>query len=401
MRKLAENQNGKGAEFEGGKAEFEYRDFADPHKYIEQLTNVDPEEARQWLNIGVDVGEENRSGTYIQKDCSIVHSGCKSKDVEVMSISQALETYDWLSSDYMWRLVSPDKDEFTKRAHERPHEGYFIRSYPGAVVKEPVQSCLYISEEGLSQNVHNIVIAEEDSEMHIITGCATAPNLRAGMHVGISEFYVKKNATLHFTMIHQWGERIEVRPRSVIRVEEGGTVVSNYISLSPVGSLQMYPVTYLEGKDSVARFNSILVAPPGCELDVGSKVFLNQPGARAEIISRAITTGGTIIARGEMDGSVEDVKGHLECKGLILKDGIMHAIPELVGRVPGVDMSHEAAVGKIDQKEIEYLMARGLDEETAVSTIVRGFLNVDIEGLPPGLAEEIDRVVGETQHDAI
>lgn len=381
-------------------SEKKYRDSADPHKYLEQLNNVDPEEAKQWLNIGVDVSEENRAGTFIQKDCSVVHSGCKNQQVEIMGISDALKKHAWLS-DYVWYLISPDKDEFTKMAHEMPHEGYFIRSYPGARVEDPVQSCLYISEEGLSQHVHNIVIAEEDSEMHIITGCATAPHLRTGLHVGISEFYVKKNATLHFTMIHHWGDEIEVRPRSVIHVEDGGTVVSNYISLRPVGSLQMYPVTYLDGKDSVARFNSILVAPPGCELDVGSKVVLSQTGARAEIISRAITTGGTIIARGEMDGKVEGVKGHLECKGLILKDGIMHAIPELMGRVPGIDMSHEAAVGKIDQKEIEYLMARGLDEETAVSTIVRGFLNVDIEGLPPGLAEEIDRVVGETQHDAM
>ncbi len=114
-----------------------------------------------------------------------------------------------------------------------------------------------------------------------------------------------------------------------------------------------------------------------------------------------MTTGGTVIARGEMHGEVEGVKGHLECKGLILKDGIMRAIPELTGYVPGIEMSHEAAVGKIDQREIEYLMARGLDEETAVSTIVRGFLNVDIEGLPPGLAAEIDRMVSETQKDVM
>jgi len=377
-----------------------YKDQADPHAYLEQLDNVDPEEARQWLNVGVDITGQNRSGTFIQKDCSVLHSGCGSADVEIMGISQALQTHGWLS-DYMWRLVSPEKDDYTRMTRDIPHEGYFIRSLPGAQVAEPVQSCLYISEEGLSQHVHNVVIAEENSSIHIITGCATAEHLRSGLHVGVSEFYVKKNATLHFTMIHRWGEQIEVRPRTGIYVEEGGTVVSNYVSLRPVGSLQMNPVTYLAGKDSVARFNSILVAPPGCELDTGSTVILEHPGARAEIISRAITTGGTIIARGEMDARAEGVKGHLECKGLILKEGIMHAIPELVGRVPGVDMSHEAAVGKIDQREIEYLMARGLDEETAVSTIVRGFLNVDIEGLPPGLAEEIDQVVSETQHDAI
>ncbi|MGD9367705.1 MAG: SufD family Fe-S cluster assembly protein [Desulfobacteraceae bacterium] len=53
----------------------------------------------------------------------------------------------------------------------------------------------------------------------------------------------------------------------------------------------------------------------------------------------------------------------------------------------------------MDQREIEYLMARGLDEESAVSTIVRGFLNVEIEGLPPGLKQKIDAIIKETEKD--
>lgn len=378
----------------------DYKTDASEHAYIEDLDRVEPSEAKQWLNIGVDAKGKNRSGTFIQKDCSVVHSHSGADGLEIMNISKALDQYDW-ARDYLWHQIAPDKDAYTKTAFDKPHEGYFIRSLPGARICEPVQSCLYISEERFSQNVHNMIIAEENSEMHVITGCATAPNLVSGLHVGVSEFYVKKGATLHFTMIHHWGENVHVRPRSAIYVEDGGVVVSNYISLRPVGSLQMNPVTYLEGKDAVARFNSILVAAQGSEMDIGSKVVLRKAGARAEIISRAITTGGTIIARGELIGEVEGVKGHLECKGLILKKGIIRAIPELTGCVPGVEMSHEAAVGKIDRGEIEYLMARGLDEETAVSTIVRGFLNVDIEGLPPGLSAEIDQVVAETQKDVM
>jgi Fe-S cluster assembly scaffold protein SufB len=263
----------------------------------------------------------------------------------------------------------------------------------------PVQACLYIASERFSQNVHNVVIAEEDSELHIITGCATAPHLVSGLHVGISEFYVKKNARLTFTMIHDWGEKVNVRPRTVTRVETGGVIVTNFISLRPVGSLQMFPTTYLTGENAVARSNSVLVAGRGSTLDVGSRVVLEAPGTRAEIISRGITSGGSIIARGDLVGKVEGVKAHLECKGLILNDGLMHAIPELSGYTPGVEMSHEAAVGKIDQREIEYLQARGLDEDEAVSTIVRGFLNVKIEGLPANLQKKLDKVVAETQKD--
>lgn len=376
----------------------DYRTDARNHPYVKQLSEIRPQEAAQFLDVGVDTDEKDRAGTFIQKDQSIIHCRSSQPGVEIMGITKARDKYPWLS-DYMWKSIAPDKDKFTENADKKPHEGYFIRALPGVKVKNPVQSCLYISSEGFSQNVHNIVIAEEGSEIHIITGCATADHLNSGLHIGVSEFFVKKNAKLTFTMIHDWGENINVRPRSVTHVEEGGVLISNYISLKPVGSLEMFPVTYLDGKGAVARFNSILVAGKGDYLDVGSRVILNAPQTKAEIISRGIAAGGTIIARGDLVGKVDGIKAHLECKGLILQDGLMHAIPELRGYVPGVEMSHEAAVGKIDQREIEYLMARGLDEDAAVSTIVRGFLNVDIDGLPHGLAARLDRAISESQKD--
>ncbi len=375
-----------------------YEVDADDHAYVEELSQIDAADAEKLLDVGVDTNEAGRAGTFIQKDKSVIHCKSCQDGIELMGISQAVRQYDWLEN-YIWKGVAADTDAFTSRAKENPHEGYFIRSLPGVRAKHPLQSCLYIAKDRFSQNVHNMVIAEEGSELHIITGCATAPHLSEGMHVGVSEFYVKKGAKLTFTMIHDWGEKINVRPRTVSHVEEGGVLVSNYISLKPVGSLQMFPTTYLDGEGAVARFNSVLVASKGCHLDVGSKVVLNAPGTRAEIISRGITAGGSIIARGNLIGKVAGIKAHLECKGLILSDGLMQAIPELSGHVPGVEMSHEAAVGKIDQREIEYLMARGLDEDEAVSTIVRGFLNVDIEGLPPSLKAKLDNAISETQKD--
>jgi Fe-S cluster assembly scaffold protein SufB len=377
-----------------------YEVDAKDHAYVDKLSQIESADTERFLNVGVDTDETGRAGTFIQKDKSVIHCKDIQYGIEIMGISQAREKHGWLE-DYIWKSIAPNKDKFTSHANKRPHEGYFIRSLPGVKTEQPVQSCLYIAKEGFSQNVHNIVIAEEGSELHIITGCATSPHLKSGLHVGVSEFYVKKGAKLIFTMIHDWGENVNVRPRSVTHVEEGGVIVSNYISLKPVGSLQMFPTTYLNGKGAVARFNSILVAGKGDFLDVGSRVVLNAPETRAEIISRSITSGGTIIARGDLVGKVAGIKAHLECKGLILRDGLMHAIPELQGHVPGVEMSHEAAVGKIDQREIEYLMARGLNEEEAISTIVRGFLNVDIEGLPEGLANKLDKTITETEKDML
>ncbi|HDL07399.1 MAG TPA: SufD family Fe-S cluster assembly protein, partial [Desulfobacteraceae bacterium] len=287
-----------------------YKVDAKEHKYIDKLSRIESEDKKKMLNVGIDTDEKNRTGTFIQKDKSVIHCKAAQDGIEVTSMTDAVRNHKWLG-DYMWKSILPDTDKFTLYASENPYEGYFIRSLPGINAKDPVQSCLYITKDGFSQNVHNIVIAEEDSNIHIITGCAAAPHLLSGLHVGISEFYVKRGATLIFTMFHDWGEKVNVRPRTVINVEEGGTIVSNYIFMGSVGSLQMYPTTYLNGKEAVARFNSILVARQGSFLDVGSRVVLNAPGSRAEIISRGITTGGSIIARGDLVGKAPGIKAHL------------------------------------------------------------------------------------------
>lgn len=160
-------------------------------------------------------------------------------------IEAALARYPWLE-EYRWHALRPDDDKYTAQAELFPHHGYFIRALPGARTEAPLQACLYLSTDGLAQNVHNIIIAEEGSELHIITGCTVGAHVRSGLHVGVSEFYIRKD---------------------------------------------------------------------------------------------------------------------------------------------------EAAVGKIAPEEIEYLMARGLTQEEATAAIVRGFLDIEIKGLPKALSKEIKKAV--------
>jgi Fe-S cluster assembly scaffold protein SufB len=373
-----------------------------PHSYLAEgdLCDLPQEEQKRLIMSGLDVTEKERGGTYFQKDTSVVHCHSRQEGIEVTPIKKALEQFEWIK-EYYWKLVAVDTDKYTAAAELELHDGYVIRALPGSKSIYPIQACLYLDKDGLQQNVHNLIIAEEDSELHIITGCATSPHLKRGAHVGISEFFVKKNAKLSFTMIHNWAEDMVVRPRSVAQVQEGGLFINNYICMKPVRSLQMYPTTHLVGRDAVARFYSIVVGTPGSEYDLGGRIFLKHPGNRAEIVARAISNGGKIIARGHLIGEVPEIKAHLECRGLILNGGIIHAIPELEGLADGVEMSHEAAIGKIAQEEITYLMSRGLTEDEATSTIVRGFLSVDIPGLPPQLKAEIDKAIEESDKDVM
>lgn len=371
------------------------------HPYQKDLSRISASDKKNLIETGVDVSEKGRAGTFIQADHSVIHAKSLQKGLEVMNISEALQKYGGLK-DYWWKAVSRDSDEYTALADKDSRNGYFIRALAGVKADYPIQSCLFLKKENLLQNVHNIIIAEEGSQLNIITGCTTASYVKRGAHVGISEFYIKKNATIKFTMIHNWAQEVIVRPRSKAIVEEGGTFLSNYVCLKPVKSLQMYPTATLIGEGATARFNSILYAHPGSHIDVGSRVILSKPNTKAEIIARAVTNGGTIISRGHLKGEAPFVKAHLECRGLILSsDGVILAIPELEGKGKDLDMSHEAAVGKIAKEEIEYLMTRGLSSEEAQAVIVRGFMDTTILGLPPELQKNIDDLVKSCQEEAL
>lgn len=367
-----------------------------PH--IEDLNVLSDQDKEQLLMAGVVASGKGRSGSFVHMDHSNVHCATSQDGLEILDVKQALKKYDGLP-DHFWKLIDPNKDEYTKAAAEKLHGGYFIRARKGAKIIDPVQSCLFLKGDKVGQNVHNVVIVEEGAELHIITGCAVAHGTREVAHLGISEFYVEKGGKLTFTMVHNWSEEVSVRPRSAGILGEDSVFLNNYVLLKPVKDLQMNPSLNLAGRGAVARFNSVVVAPPGSYVNSGNRLLLNAPDTRGEIIARTLTTGGTIINPAYMEGNAVPTRGHVECKGLILDKGVIHAIPELVGTLPGVELSHEAAVGKIAQAEIEYLMARGMDEDEATSTIVRGFLNVDIMGLPPELQSAVQSAMDEAEKD--
>ncbi len=363
---------------------------------VSSLTDLPHDILGAAYKAGIDAKEEGRSGTYMYVDHSRVLSQVNKRfkgKLELLDTTEALKKYSWLK-DYYFGLVDAEIDEPTKRVDEK-FGGFFLRILPGAKIDFPLQSCLMISSSGLKQRVHNIIIAEEGSEASVITGCTAHPDARSGQHTGVSEFYIKEGAKLNYTMIHNWSDDTLVRPRSVARLGDNSTFISNYVLLQPVKDLKMYPMVLFEGVNATAGLNSIVYASRGSCVDMGSGIESNAPRCRGEIISRVIALEkARVTVRGIIKGNKSPAKGHLECKGLLLDDSaIIHAIPELVGARKEADLSHEAAVGKIAEKEIIYLMSRGLSRDDATSIIMKGFLDVGILGLSNELQSAVEAIV--------
>jgi Fe-S cluster assembly scaffold protein SufB len=83
--------------------------------------------------------------------------------------------------------------------------------------------------------------------------------------------------------------------------------------------------------------------------------------ARAEVFNKLTATGAF-------------ARGHVDCKEIVQDQGIATAVPIVEVHHPKARVTHEAAIGSVDSKQLETLMSRGLSEEEAVELIIDGLL---------------------------
>ncbi|MCM8801652.1 MAG: SufD family Fe-S cluster assembly protein, partial [Candidatus Omnitrophica bacterium] len=76
----------------------------------------------------------------------------------------------------------------------------------------------------------------------------------------------------------------------------------------------------------------------------------------------------------ELTASAPEARGHVNCVEIIQDNAQAKAIPIVNVTHEFAKVTHEAAIGRVDKKQVETLMARGLEEEEAIDIVVIGML---------------------------
>jgi len=371
------------------KVDFSRYDYGEKEaiEEVEEIPNEYKEKAKE-VGIEVDKGE----GIYFQIDHNVIYQKLierlRRKGVIIMSVGEALRRFAWAKM-YYWRALSSRSDKVSKIAEEYRRNGYFIYVPPRLKLDEPIQACLFIAKQNIAQPVHNLIIVGDGAEVTLITGCTAITE--EALHIGVSEFYISNNAKLTFIMIHNWTPKIHVRPRTGVIVGKGGIFINYYVNMRPGITLQMLPKAILYD-GAKAYLTSIIKSGGEALVDIGGRIIFKGNDTRGEVITRSVAMDRSeVTMRGilKTEGNV-NARGHLECRGLLLSDSAKAiAIPQLEARGMRANLTHEAAIGKISEKELNYLMAKGFTEEEAVSIIVRGFLEAGVELLPENVREGV------------
>lgn len=248
---------------------------------------------------------------------------------------------------------------------------------PGAVVSRPVHLCFgVVPEEG---------VQEITSEFHIGAGARVAfiahctfPNALRVRHVMDARMHIGKGAEMTYAETHFHGDRggTEVLPTVKVFLDEGGVLKNEFrLTRGTVGRLQADYEAEL-ARDAVCEFYAKVYGRMDDRIVVREAIFLNGENARGLAKSRIVSTDccrSEVI--GEVVGNAPFARGHVDCVEILKgAQARASAIPRLVVVDDRAKLTHEAAIGSVDKKQVETLMARGLDEDEAVDVVVRGML---------------------------
>jgi len=253
----------------------------------------------------------------------------------------------------------------------------------------------------LIENIPVFNFSVEDHETYTVGGvavhnCSAPMYSENSLHAGGVEIHVLKNARVRYSSIENWSKNTYNLNTKRAIVHENGII--EWVNGNLGSKITMlYPCSVLLGKNSKSDYIGIQFAGKGQYQDTGCKVYHYAPNTSSTILSKGISkNGGVASYRGliHVKKNCKGVNSIVRCDGLML-DNISKAItfPSMEVEENDVKVAHEAAVGKVGEEQLFYLMSRGLSEEEATNMIVSGFIEPIIKELPLEYAVELNRLI--------
>ncbi|HHB11889.1 MAG TPA: SufBD protein [Chromatiales bacterium] len=247
---------------------------------------------------------------------------------------------------------------------------------PGVVLDSPVHLCFGVIPKEGTQHIHSTFEIGAGARAEFIAHC-TFPNAERVIHRMEATVHVGRGATMRYSETHYHGESggVEVVPTAQVTVDEEGRYISEFtLTTGRVGRLDFDYVVDVAAH-GLAELTTKAYGHGDDSLSVKETIRLNGEGARGLAKSRiALRDRATAEVVGATEGNAPYTRGHVDCVEIVRGEAVANAVPVVKVTDPRAYVTHEAAIGTVNKKELETLMARGLDEETAVDTIIRGML---------------------------
>jgi Fe-S cluster assembly protein SufB len=352
--------------------------------------------------LGIPEAEKQRliAGVAAQYESEVVYhkirEDLEEKGVLFLDTDTALKEHPDLFREYFATVIPVGDNKFAALNTAVWSGGSFIYVPKGVQVEIPLQAYFRINTENMGQFERTLIVVDEDAYVHYVEGCTAPIYSSDSLHSAVVEIIVKKGARCRYTTIQNWSNNVYnlVTKRAV--AQAGATM--EWVDGNIGSKVTMkYPAVYLMGEHAKGETLSVAFAGAGQHQDAGAKMVHLAPNTSSTIISKSVARGG---GRTSYRGLVQVQEGAAHSKSTVKCDALLvdtisrsDTYPYVDVREDDVEMGHEATVSKISDDQLFYLMSRGMTEDEAMATIVRGFVEPIARELPMEYALELNRLI--------
>lgn len=233
-----------------------------------------------------------------------------------------------------------------------------------------------LQQEGIQRINLKFDIGAE-SKISVIAHCVF-PNAADISHIMNAEINIGAKADYEYLEkhIHSKQGGIKVIPKAKVNLGEMARYKTDFELIEGrVGLIDLDYETNCAAK-STLEMNAKISGRGDDRIKIRETGHLNGQYAKGVLTSRiAVRDNASADIYNKLTASAAFARGHVDCKEIIKDNAKASAVPIVEVNNPKAHITHEAALGSVDTKQLQTLMARGLDEDQASDMIIEGLLS--------------------------
>jgi Fe-S cluster assembly protein SufD len=304
------------------------------------------------------------------------------RGVSVESLSQAIDT-DGTAMGALLGTLDPENHAFFAANRERWSDGLFLKVPPGTTLPGPVQ----ILEIGSGTSyLRHLVVAGPGSSAEILEVRATVEGVPATTR-SVLEANLDADASVVHSSLQAGGDRLRSWSGLAARVGKGAELKSRQFLVS--GEI-VRSETFVElaGPGAHADLAGLSAVSGERSADVLTVVRHASPLATSHQLFQALAGGkstATFLGIVKVDPDAQKTSARQSSRNLLLsREAAINSRPQLEIWADDVKCSHGSTTGRLDEKALFFLRARGFSESGARAVLVRAFAGELVEKLPEG-----------------
>ncbi|MER5171634.1 Fe-S cluster assembly protein SufB [Thioclava sp. GXIMD2076] len=320
------------------------------------------------------------------------------------SISEAIKEHPELVKKYIGSVV-PQTDNYYATLNSAVFsDGSFVYIPPGVRCPMELSTYFRINAENTGQFERTLIIADKGSYVSYLEGCTAPKRDTAQLHAAVVEIVIEEDAEVKYSTVQNWFPGDEegrggiynfVTKRADCRGDRAKVMWTQVETGSAI--TWKYPSCILRGEESSGEFYSIAIANNYQQADTGTKMIHLGKNTRSRIVSKGISAGkaqNTYRGLVSMHPKAANSRNYTQCDSLLIGSECgAHTVPYIEVKNNTSRVEHEATTSKVDDDQLFYCRARGMDEEEAVALVVNGFCREVLQALPMEFAMEAQSLV--------